>query len=58
MHGEIQSVRVVCGPTPRYSRPKSNSLSTISYHYISFNIRPSSIPPLFIHDFFSIIYQV
>ena len=58
MHGEIQSVQVVCGPTPRYSRPKSNSLSTISYHYNSFNILPSSMPPLFIHDFFSIIYQV
>jgi len=58
MHGEIQSVQLVCGPTPRYSRPKSNSLSTISYHYISFNIRPSSISPLSIHVSLSINYLV
>jgi len=54
MHGEIQSVQLVYGTTPRYSRPKSNSLSTISYHYISFNIHPSSIPPLSIHVSLSI----
>ncbi|CAI6370371.1 unnamed protein product [Macrosiphum euphorbiae] len=58
MHGEIQSVRKVCGPTPRYSRPKSNSLSTISYHYISCNIRPSSILPLSIHVSLSMHYPV
>ena len=53
MHGEIQSVQVVCGPTPRYSRPKSNSLSTISYHYISFNIRSSCFRPQSIYVLFS-----
>jgi len=41
----------------KYSRPKSNSLSTISYHYISFNIHPT-LPPLSIHVSFSINYLV